>query len=170
MSDLERVSVSNHFVDLPLVNWEQYINALDRDRVYNVVTEYDRLDGYGPSEGSKFDTDSNYTRCMVQIEKFTNPAKVTLKQFKAQLQEAGVKTMTSSETLNRSVEDACLIAIENFAVLEQYVIVDLGKDQYVLAPTKKDSIVMKLVDATQGAIIIYTPKWFVPFKAKKEPV
>lgn len=156
---------------LYIVSWEQYFNALIRERSYYTVEEYNVQKSYSSPGGFDEDTGENiegsssdaiYERSVAVVGELENPSEDIKKQFLEQLK--GVEEKTLSEDFQDSIEIAALQAMENFVDIESCVIVSMGEGHYILAPTTRDDLLIKLLNFTQGALIIYRPQMFTKFK------
>lgn len=50
------------------------------------------------------------------------------------------------------------------------VVVDMGNDEYLMAPITKDDLKVRLLNPLYGALIVFRPRMFARFKIKKEEV
>ena len=155
-------------VTLQIVSWDQYFNAIIRERSYNVVEEYTLQTSYGKFGGDAEPEPSNedavYERDFAVVKDLDNPSVDIKKQFIKQLEKYPEEIL--GENFQDSVEVACLHAMERFCDITNCVVVDLGEGHYVLAPTTRDDLILKLVNFTQGALVVYRPTMFTKFLVK----
>ena len=165
---MDKVNVGSLKLDLPIITWNQYFNSITRQKVGTTIESYDRLDGYGGNiPDLEMINNACYTRCAVIVEEMRNPSEVAKNQFEKQLTEAGVLELIHCSDFQDAAETAYVKAINNFSSLDSSVIINLGQGSYVLAPTSEDDIVLKLLDFTKGAIIIYRPNMYVRFNSEE---
>lgn len=163
---------------LQVVNWEQYFNAIIRERVYSVVQEYtSQTSSYELSQcdpNTEVEViDPTYTRMAVLVEDLVHPCSMVRKQLLQQLTEAKREFVDYGMDLQDSIEEVTFKAMEGFVDIESCVVVDMGRDAdnqygyYMLAPTSREDLVIKLMNYSQGAVVVYRPVMFTLFKVKE---
>jgi len=149
------------------VNWEQYLNILDRSKAYVLVEEYTASLGYGSlpdmSEEAIEDVAHYQSRCIV-VNNLDKPSEVFKKQLMAQLTDTGNPVKEYSD-LQLAVEESYVECLENFGLPS--VVVDLGDGEYMVAPVTKEEITIRLLSPVQGCLIIFKPRMFSRFRIKQ---
>lgn len=142
-----------------IINWDQYANILSRDRITQVVEEYNVQQSYDPVEET-----GSYMRVGVEVKNMENPNELFKTQFLEQLSQNCVEFTTYSNDLQDAIEQATSEALLKLNPLTESVVVKLSETEYVLAPYDRESLILKLLSPVQGALMIYTPFKFVPFR------
>lgn len=147
------------------VNWEQYLNILDRSKAYVLVEEYTASLGYGslPDMKESNEDEVHYQNRCIVVNDLEKPSEVFKKQLMAQLTDMGnpVKEYTD---LQLAVEESYVECLENFGLPS--VVVDLGDGEYMVAPATKEEITIRLLSPVQGCLIVYKPRMFSRFRIK----
>lgn len=160
---------------LQVINWDQYFNAIIRERAYQTVEEYTVQQSYGVPSSEDLNSppkqeDATYRRDYVIVEELEDPSKVVRKQLMEQLEKAGVMYQEFSSDFQGSVEEAVIHAVENFTEVETCAVVYLnehhGYKHWMLAPTTREDLILRLLSYSQGALVVYRPRMFTLFKVK----
>lgn len=173
------VVVNNALVQavLPHISLEQYFNALPRSRVTALVQEYNLETtqvSIAPGEKTEAElreaqkSDAVYERMVVRIDELKNLNRLFLRQLNNQLRGNGVRYMPDSKDLQEAVELAAIKCWENFGNLKKCAVVKVSKTQYLLASLDEDDITIRLLSPTQGTILVFRPRVFVPFTVGKK--
>ena len=163
-----------------VLNWSQYFNILIRERAYNIVQESTVIQDYvadiGPVDGGP-ESDRKYTRNFVIVQDLKCPETQLRSVLFEQLINHGIDFNPKYDTLSEAAEVEALNAMENFTDITNCVLVTLGTPiqadgltdgytQCMLAPTSRDSLVIRMISPSQGCIIVYRPKDFRMFQVK----
>jgi len=158
---------------LQVINWDQYFNAIIRERSYRIVEEYvvqNKTCEPASFEKAEESQDSVYSRDYIILEELENPSEIIRKQLMNQLNKAKMDFVDYGMNFQDSVEEAVFKAMEKFVDIESCVVVYMnehhGYKHYMLAPTSRDELVIRLASYSQGAVIVYTPTKFTLFKVK----
>jgi hypothetical protein len=164
--------IFNADYELPIVSWEQYFNIIVRERAFQLVEQYvaqtgfDAVPHFDPEGKATESTDSLYERSFQLVQELKTPVEDVRKQFLDQLKK--VESQVFASDFQDSIELAAMDALEKFVELERSVVVDMGNEEYILAPTSKDHLVLRMIDFVQGTLIVYTPCKFIKFQLPKK--
>lgn len=156
-----------------VINWDQYFNAIIRERSYNVVEQYVSTTSYVSSpliEPNGEPQDAVYERDFVVIEELEDPSANCRKQLIDQLKSKGIDFKLIDGSFQDAIEQISFEALERFVDLDTCVVVYMnehrGFKHYMLAPVTRDDLVIKLLSYSHGALVVYRPVMFTLFKVK----
>jgi hypothetical protein len=160
-------TVATFDFEIRIISWEQYFNCIVRERAYNTVEEYNmqtKFPEFNFNGTEESDGDTTYEHKFRVVEELKDPSSDVKRQFVEQLDEHVGKPTKSTDSMEECVELAVLSAIERFVNVDNCVVVDMGDGEFVLAPTTRDDLVLKLLSPIDGALVIYRPLMFIRFK------
>jgi hypothetical protein len=163
---------STHQLDIQVINWDQYLNVLERSKVFHTVEEYvvqTSTQSYIQGE-PPLSEDATYKRDFIVLEELEDPSKKLREQFMSQLKDHKIDFEELASDFQESVELAVVKAIENFTNTSACAIVYLnehhGYKHWMLAPTTKEDLIIKMMNYSEGALVVYRPTTFTLFKVK----
>lgn len=166
-----------------IVNWGQYWNMVIRERAYNIVEEIDfketKIEEFNQNLGlatpengtSENEVDNIYSREFEVVKYLHNPGLQFTESLISSLEKAGSPVIPGSKAgdLEVSIAEAAHFGLDNFLNLDECVLIETGHlnpkaPQYILAPTSRDHLVIKMISPVQGALLVYQPKKFISIR------
>jgi len=147
----------------------QLFNALDRDRVYQIVTEYKAKMEYDTFTDVINEEDNVYFRSVVMVKHLKSPNKEYTRQLLNALDEhSNLYPFTGS--LKDASKKAEKIYRNNFgsAPTKGLFVVKLPTGNYILTDLDPDTLRIKLVSPEFGCLMVYMPARIVHFTRVKE--
>jgi len=152
----------------------QFFNALDRQKAYQLVTEYKMENvavsppeiAYNQLDNVINEEDSLYTRQVVQVKYLKSPNKEYLRELLNALEEP--ITLTGI-TPKKAVQKAMKIYHERFGqgYPKQLFFVKLPTGRYILTDLNSETLRIKLMAPEFGCLIVFMPNRVVHFNYVK---
>lgn len=90
---------------------------------------------------------------------------ITLKKRFLDQLECGDAPIFEGEDLQDLIEQGAVESLQNFGVPSH--IIKMEDNLYIVGQVNSDSVKLKTMSETEGAIVVYTPKWFSVLKLKE---
>ena len=153
----EIISTTEHKFDLNGIDFFNFVlNVLPRTKATQIIESYDMLVSYGDEE------DSNYMRAAELIQELTLDH--LKERFLGQL-TYGEAPIFEGNNLQDLIEQGAIASLENFGAPTH--IIKLDDNLYVVGQVSAETITLRTLSENEGAILVYTPKFFSILKLKE---